>query len=167
MIASSPEIRRKNDLWKCRGDGHLAGEAHALSHRYTMHHRLAANIRLLQARSVITVRKVSDQPVAQRAATVRLPNDEMFIAKSLPFDRLAVTERMALGEHDKQTLIPERGDVAIGCVARVRQERHIKAPLSYQRNVLTRRTLDNLNGHVRMPFGIGLYQLPKKAGSHR
>src|SRR6516165_4438960 len=114
----------------------------------------------------LTVRKVSDQPVAQRAATVRLPNDEMFIAKSLPFDRLAVTERMALGEHDKQTLIPERGDVAIGCVARVRQERHIKAPLSYQRNVLTRRTLDNLNGHVRMPFGIGLYQLPKKAGSH-
>jgi hypothetical protein len=38
----------------------------------------------------------------------------MFVAKSLPFDRLVVTKRMALREYDKQALIAELRDVAIG-----------------------------------------------------
>jgi hypothetical protein len=60
----------------------------------------------------------------------------MFIATSLPYDRLPARERMTLREHDKQALVPERGSVAIDRLACIRHESHIKAALPNQRNVL-------------------------------
>src|SRR5258708_2653816 len=119
-----------------------------------MHHRLAANICLLNAWWARAVGKVLDHPSTEYGAAVRLPNDEMFIAKSLPFDILPARERMPPRQHDKQALVPKLGCVAIGRLACIRQERHIKAPLSNLRNMIGRCALDDLHSNVKMPLRI-------------
>ena len=91
----------------------------------------------------------------------------MLFAESLPLHCVPVTERMVVRERRKQALMPERSDVAIGRLARIRYERHIESPLPNQRNVLRRSTLDNVNSHVRMALGIGVYQVSQKAARER
>jgi hypothetical protein len=111
-------------------------EAHAAAHRDEMHHRLTANLRLLHGRRARSVGQVFDQAFTKRTAAIRFADDEMLIAKSLPVDDLPATERMAPRQHNIQALIPKRRDVAIKRLTRIRQECHVKAPLSNQRNLL-------------------------------
>src|ERR1700730_4195078 len=52
----------ENHVRKRRRNGRLAGEAHTSSDRDKVHHRLAADVRLLHARRASPVGEVFDQP---------------------------------------------------------------------------------------------------------
>jgi hypothetical protein len=132
-----------------------------------MHHGFTTDIDLLDPWCVSPIGKVFDHAFAKCRAPFGLAEYKVLFAKGLPFDRLHVTERMAIWERHKQALMPERSDVAIGRLARIRYERHIESPLPNQRNVLRRSTLDNVNSHVRMALGIGVYQVSQKAARER
>ena len=125
----------ENNFRKGRNDGRLACQGHPPAHRDEMHYRLAAHLRLLNAWRARAIGKVLDHAFTKRRAAIRFTNDEMFVAKSLPFDRLPATKRMVLREHDKQTLAPKRRGVAIGRLACIRHKCHIKAAFPNQRNV--------------------------------
>jgi hypothetical protein len=150
----------ENHIRKGRGKRRLAGEAHAVPHRDEMHQRLATDIRLLHARCVRPVGQVFDQAFTKRTAAIRLANDEMLIAKSLPLDDLPAGKRMSPRQHNKKTFIPKRRDVAISRLTRIREECHVKAPLPNQRDLLARRALDNLKRDVWMPLGKSSVSTP-------
>ena len=90
--------RRREFAWEyLRRDPSYKRDYHAVAHR------LAAHLCLLNAWRARAIGKVLDHAFTKRRAAVRFTNDEMFVANSLPFDRLPATKRMVLREHDKQT----------------------------------------------------------------
>lgn len=101
-----------------------------------MHCSFTSHIELLNAWPVSTVGEVFNDALAKCRAPFGLVNNEVFIAKSLPFDHLPVAQRMAKRERHKQALAPQRHGIAIGRLAGIRHEGDIKAPSSNQRNVL-------------------------------
>ena len=124
------ELSRREFAWEyLRRDPSYKRDYHAVAHR------LAAHLCLLNAWRARAIGKMLDHAFTKRRAAVRFTNDEMFVAKSLPFDHLPATKRMVLREHDKQTLAPKRRGVAIGRLACIRHKCHIKAAFPNQRNV--------------------------------
>ena len=157
----------EDDLWKWRRDGRFARKANAQAQGDKMHKGLAADIQLLHIGIVITVGQAPRKAIAKSRVALALANDQVFIAKVLPSDLFPSSQGMILRKDNENPFIPKSRNITAHHIGRIQNQCDIQTPPSYQRDVLIRGPLQNLNSDVGMVRAIDLYQFPKKAGPHR
>jgi hypothetical protein len=81
---------------------------------------------------------------------VGLTNDEVFLAKILPFDLFPCAQRMIIRRAHENPFAPERSDFAAKGFSGVHDQGYVELPLVKSRDVIGYRTLQNLNDEIGM-----------------
>src|SRR6266849_8739758 len=90
-----------------------------------------------------------------------------FVTKGLPCDLIAIAEHVPLGERNKYLLGPKLYDVATGQLRNPQNEGNIQSAPANERNLIARRTLQDMHRHIRVACAVSTDDFAKKTGRHR
>ncbi len=132
-----------------------------------MHQSLAAHIEPLDPRTITKLCKARDQAVVDGPTQFRLAENHLLMAKGLPCDLIAIAELVRLGEGNKYLFSPKLRDFAIRQVRSPQNEGHIQSALANERDLLARRTFQDVHFHLRVACAVSPDDFAEETGCHR